>query len=255
MRELEINKMPELPFNVTEALNQLRINLSFCGDQIKTVMMTSSVPDEGKSFLAVQLWKMMAEVGNPVLLIDCDFRNSEMRRKYGIRSVDQEKLLGAAHYLAGKAEIQDVVYKTNVPNGFMIPVASTIVNPTILLESPNFQKMLEYCSGLFPFILIDTPPLGSVADALNIARHCDGSVLVVRSGDTPRKVVENSVQLLRRAESPLLGIVLNRADVNNRSSAYYHRYYHSSYYYKGYRGGYGYGHGSAHDKSNSNGGK
>ena len=101
----------------------------------------------------------------------------------------------------------------------------------------------------------DTPPLGSVADALNIARHCDGSVLAVRSGDTPRKVVENSVQLLRRAESPLLGIVLNRADVNNRSSAYYHRYYHSNYYYKGYRGGYGYGHGSAHDKSNSNGGK
>ena len=241
MRELEINKMPELPFNVTEALNQLRINLSFCGDQIKTVMMTSSVPDEGKSFLAVQLWKMMAEVGNPVLLIDCDFRNSERRRKYGIRSVEQEKLLG-------KAEIQDVVYKTNVPNGFMIPVASTIVNPTILLESPNFQKMLEYCSGLFPFILIDTPPLGSVADALNIARHCDGSVLVVRSGSTPRKMVENSVQLLRRTESPLLGIVLNRADTGSKSNAYYHRYYGSN--------GYGYGYGSSHlHNKQTNGGK
>ena len=86
-------------------------------------------------------------------------------------------------------------------------------------------------------------------------RGANKRVLVVRSGSTPRKMVENSVQLLRRAESPLLGIVLNRADVNNRSSAYYHRYYHSSYYYKGYRGGYGYGHGSAHDKSNSNGGK
>ena len=147
------------------------------------------------------------------------------------------------------------MYKTNLPNGFMIPVTSAIANPTILLESPNFTKMLDYCSERFPYVLVDTPPLGSVADALNIARHCDGSVLVVRSGDTPRKVVENSVQLLRRAESPLLGIVLNRADVNNRSSAYYHRYYHSNYYYKGYRGGYGYGHGSAHDKSNSNGGK
>ena len=178
----------------------------------------------------------------------CDFRNSEMRRKYGIRSVDQEKLLGAAHYLAGKAEIQDVVYKTNVPNGFMIPVASTIVNPTILLESPNFQKMLEYCSGLFPFILIDTPPLGSVADALNIARHCDGSVLVVRSGSTPRKMVENSVQLLRRTESPLLGIVLNRADTGSKSNAYYHRYYGSN--------GYGYGYGSSHlHNKQTNGGK
>ncbi|OUN68384.1 hypothetical protein B5G12_12655 [Faecalibacterium sp. An58] len=255
MKELEINKLPQLPFDVTEALNQLRINLSFCGDQIKVIMVTSSVPNEGKSFITMQLWKMMAEVGTPALLIDCDFRNSEMRRKYSIRSVRNEKLLGAPHYLAGKAELDEVIYKTNIPNGFMIPVTSAIANPTILLESPNFTKMLDYCSERFPYVLVDTPPLGSVADALNIARHCDGSVLVVRSGDTPRKVVENSVQLLRRAESPLLGIVLNRADVNNRSSAYYHRYYHSNYYYKGYRGGYGYGHGSAHDKSNSNGGK
>ena len=149
MKELEISRMPQLPFEVTEALNQLRINLGFCGDQIKTIMVTSSVPSEGKSFIAMQLWRMMAEVG--------------------------------------------------------------------------------------------TPPLASAADALNIARHCDGSVLVVQSGDTPRKVVDNSVQMLQHTETSLLGIVLNRADVNGRSSAYYNRYYHSSYYYKGSRYGYGYG--------------
>lgn len=249
MKELEINKMQELPFQVSEALNQLRINLSFCGEQIKTVMMTSSVPDEGKSFLAVQLWKMMSEVGTPTLLIDCDFRNSEMRRKYGIHSVNQEKLMGAAHYLAGKADIQDVIYKTNVPNGYIIPVASTIANPTILLESPNFSKMLAYCSEHFPYILVDTPPLGSVADALNIARYCDGSVLVVRSGSTPRKLVENSVQLLKRTESPLLGIVLNRADIGSKSNAYYHRYYGGNGY------GYGYGSSRSHNKPKNNGGK
>lgn len=249
MRELEINKMPELPFNVSEALNQLRINLSFCGDQFKTVMVTSSVPDEGKSFIAVQLWKKMAEVGAPTLLIDCDFRNSEMRRKYGVRSVDQEKLMGAVHYLAGKTDAPNIIYKTNIPNGYMIPVASTIVNPTILLESPNFSKMLEYCRQHFPYILIDTPPLGSVADGLTIARACDGTVLVVRSGSTPRKLVENSVQLLKRTEVPLLGIVLSRADVNNKSNAYYHRYYGSNGY------GYGYGSSHSHNKLNNNGGK
>ena len=63
MKELEIKKLPELPFNVVEALNQLRINLSFCGSNIKSVMVTSSVPNEGKSFITMQLWKMMAEVG------------------------------------------------------------------------------------------------------------------------------------------------------------------------------------------------
>ena len=71
-----------------------------------------------------------------------------------------------------------------------------------------------------------------MADALNIATHCDGTVLVVRSGETPRKLVGNSVQLLQRTEVPLLGVVLNRAEVNSKSSMYYNRYYKFGYYYK-----------------------
>lgn len=94
--------------------------------------------------------------------------------------------------------------------------------------------MIESCVKTFSYVLIDTPPLGSVADALNVAPHCDGTVLVVRSGATPRKLVDNSVQLLKRTETPLLGIVLNRADMNSKSNMYYHRYYRSSYYYNSY---------------------
>ena len=234
MKELELNKIPDLPFDVTEALNQLRINLGFCGDQIKTIMVTSSVPNEGKSFVTMQLWKMIAEVGTPAILIDCDLRNSEIRRKYGVRILRNEKLVGVPHYLAGQAEIEDVIYKTNVPNGYMIPVTSAIANPTILLESPRFARMLEYCAEHFAYVLVDTPPLGNVADALNIARHCDGSVLVVHGGETPRKMVLNSVQQLKRTDTPLLGVVLNRANVDSKSNLYYHRYYKSGYYYKSY---------------------
>ena len=234
MNHLTIQHLPELPFEIEEAVNQLRVNLGFCGDQIKTVMITSSVPNEGKSFITMQLWRMMAEVGSRVLLIDCDLRNSEMRRKYEVRILRNEKLVGVPHYLAGQAAIEDVIYKTNIPNGYMIPVTSAIANPTILLESPNFTRMLEYCAERFTYVLVDTPPLGSVADALNIARHCDGSVLVVRSGETPRKVVLNSVQQLKRTDTPLLGVVLNRANVDSKSSLYYHRYYKSGYYYKNY---------------------
>ena len=161
MKELELNKIPDLPFDVTEALNQLRINLGFCGDQIKTIMVTSSVPNEGKSFVTMQLWKMIAEVGTPAILIDCDLRNSEIRRKYGVRILRNEKLVGVPHYLAGQAEIEDVIYKTNVPNGYMIPVTSAIANPTILLESPRFARMLEYCAEHFAYVLVDTPPLAA----------------------------------------------------------------------------------------------
>ncbi len=149
-------------------------------------------------------------------MIDCDLRKSEIRNKYNIRS--DEAITGVAHYLAGKATLDDATYQTNVPNGYMIPVNATVANPSILLENDRFGRMIQASRERFGCVLIDTPPLGSVADALKIATHCDGTVLVVRSGDTPRKLVEDSVQLLRRTETPLLGVVLNRADIGSKSN-------------------------------------
>ena len=145
MKELDIKRMPPLPFEMAEALNHLRINLSFCGDQVKTIMVTSSVPGEGKSFVAMQLWKMMAEVGIPVLLVDCDFRNSRLWHRYGISAAPGEDPVGASNYFAGRADLRDVVYQTNVSNGCMIPAASTIANPSILLENPRFARMMACC--------------------------------------------------------------------------------------------------------------
>lgn len=238
MNELMIKNIPELPFDVAESINQLRVSLGFCGDQIRTIMVTSSVPNEGKSFITVNLWKMLADLGSRVLLIDCDLRNSELRTKYGISS--ENKITGIAHYLSGKVELKDAIYATNIVNGFILPLNTTIANPTILLEGSRFSSMVEQCAKIFDYILIDTPPLGSVADALNIATHADGTVLVVRSGETSRKIVENSVYLLKRTGTPLLGLVLNRAEINNKGSYYYKRYYHYGNYYKNYSG-YGYG--------------
>ena len=145
MNHLTIQHLPELPFEIEEAVNQLRVNLGFCGDQIKTVMITSSVPNEGKSFITMQLWRMMAEVGSRVLLIDCDLRKSEMRAKYGISS--DEKITGIAHYLAGKVELPDAIYSTNVPNGFLMPLAASVANPSILLENPRFAEMIGGAGG------------------------------------------------------------------------------------------------------------
>ena len=232
MKSLTINNKTPLPYSTREGLNRLRINFNFCGDQYKKVLITSSTPDEGKSFVTMQLWRMIAELGTPAVLIDCDFRKSEMRSKYGMSTSGQ--LIGGVHYLAGKAELDDAIYETNVPNGYIIPVAKTVTNPTILLESERFTQMIEHCRQRFGVVLIDTPPLGSVADAMNIATHCDGTVLVVRGGETPRKVVGDSVQQLKRTGVPLLGVVLDRAEMNSKSSLYYKRYYKSGYYYKGY---------------------
>lgn len=230
MNKIEINKLPELSWEVSEAINQLRVNLSFCGSDVKTIMVTSSVPNEGKSFVAMQLWKSIAEMGIPALFIDCDFRNSVLRTHYGFSCSGHMK--GAPHYLAGQAELEDVIYETNIKNGYIIPVAKTVVNPAILLESPKFAQMIAECRKRFGIILIDTSPLGSVADSLNIATHCDGTVLIAMCGQTPRKLVANSVEQLKRTGTPLLGVVLNAAKTNG-SNLYYKKYYGKTGYYYG----------------------
>lgn len=229
MNELKIQSLSELPFDVEEAINQLRVNIGFCGSQIKTIMITSSVPNEGKSFIAIHLWRMLAGLGNRVLLVDCDLRKSELRTKYGIST--KEKITGIAHYLSGKVELDEAIYQTNFVNGFFMPVATTIVNPTILLESDRFAAMIEQCAAQYDYVLIDTPPLESVADALQIARRADGVVMVIRSGQTSRKVVINAVDKLKRTETKILGFVLNRVETDQRGSYYYRQYYRNGYYY------------------------
>lgn len=228
MNLLTIKNLPELPFEVTEAINQLRVNLSLCGSNVKKIMITSSVPNEGKSFVAMHLWRSMAELGKKTLLIDCDLRNSEMRSKYNLSGL--EKISGLAYFLAGQVNLNDAIYRTNVANGYIIPVTTAISNPSMLLEDPLFKGMLAECLKVFDYIILDTPPLASVADALKIATNCDGSVLVVRGGATPRKLVQNSVQLLQKTGKPLLGTVLNRVNAGKGSSRYYYR----QYYYGGY---------------------
>ena len=238
MKYLTIEGLPDLPFDVAESLNQLRINLGFSGENIRTIMVTSSMPNEGKSFITMNLWKMMASVGNRVLLVDCDLRNSVLVSDYNMRS--EENMVGIVHYLAAKNGLNDVIYETNIPNGYIIPVTTNVTDPTILLESKRFQHMVDECKREFDYILLDTPPLGSVADSLTVAGYADGSLLVIRSGDEPRKLVAISVQLLRRTEVPLLGVVLNRVSTTRKGYNYYYRYNFSRY---GYGYGYAYGYG------------
>ncbi len=224
MKRITMTKMPELPFDVQESVNQLRVNLGFSGENIRTIMVTSCLPNEGKSFVTICLWRNIASVGSNVVLIDADIRNSEMRHRYGMQSEDG--LVGIEHYLSGKLGINDVVYQTDLPKGYIVPVSTNVIDPTILLESEHFKSLINACRENFDYVIIDTPPLGSVADALNIAKYCDGSVLVLASNSTSRRLAQDVVTSLKRTETPLLGVVLNRVDTSSRGSAYgyYSRY-------------------------------
>ena len=169
----------------------------------------------------------MAQTGKKVLFVDCDLRLSEIKDIYDIQTSDA--FFGIAHVLSGQCAVQDVMYKTNIPNAYMIPSANAVSNPATLLESDHFREVLDQVADVFDYVIIDTPPIGTVADALTIGKVADGNILVVRSGFTKKVLVRDTIERLKVTNQPLLGIVLNRVDVSRNIS----------YYYKGYGSYYG----------------
>ncbi|MCM1569678.1 MAG: CpsD/CapB family tyrosine-protein kinase [Roseburia sp.] len=225
----------EMPYAIEEAMNRLRINIKFCGKSTRKILLTSSMPNEGKSTIAANLWKMMAEAGFPTVLVDVDLRKSVMKERHRMLvSEDHKKDLG--YYLSGLAEYEDVVYETNVKNGYLVPCVNLLENPSMLLEDVRFRELLDRLSREYRYVIIDSPPLGSVADAALVASMCDGAVLVVRSGETSRSLIRQSFQQIEQVHCKLLGVILNRVQTGGHAyKKYYGKY---GKYYKDY--GYGY---------------
>ena len=109
---IEFGLTPQLPYSVQEAVNRLRINISFLGSDVRRIMVISSEPNEGKSFLAMHLWNQMAEAGEKTILVDADMRNSNIVTKYDIKRTDGMEMKGTTHYLAGNAQINEVLVHT-----------------------------------------------------------------------------------------------------------------------------------------------
>lgn len=230
MKEIKMN-IPALPYAVEEAMNRLRVNIKFCGKNTKKILIISSVPNEGKSTVAVQLWKMLAEAGFPSVLVDMDLRKSVLKERLKFQSKD--KMIGLDYYVSGLAEYQDVVYKTNINNGYIVPVSNHLENPSTLLEDPRMEELFDKLEADYRYVIIDALPLESVADGAQIAPLCDGAILVVRSGMTSRKLIRQSVQQLERVNCKILGMVLNRVETKSRTyQKYYGKYgkYYGDYY-------------------------
>ena len=222
----EIN--PELPYSVEEAFNRLRINVSFFGTDIRKIMIISSEPNEGKSFVAYHLWRQMARAQEQSILVDMDMRKSVMVENYGISREDGKELWGLTHYLSDNKKIEDCVLTTDMEYGDILPNVNNIVNPSLLLESRRFSGLMDLLAEKYRYVFLDVPPLGLVSDGERIGHFCDGAILVVRSGVTSKGIVLNSVAQLERAGCPLLGVVLNR--VGGSGGKYYGKYYGSKYY-------------------------
>lgn len=222
---LSIKKSLDLPYNLKEAFNSLRINLNFAAEDSKVIMVTSSVAGEGKSFVSMHLMKMFAESGKRVCLIDTDMRRSALLKNYLISS--DKSIVGLSHYLSGQNKFGDILYRVeNLNNAYMICCGAYVVDPTILLENKRFKMLMENMTNNFDYVIVDCAPIGLVSDAKIISKYCDGALMVIRSDFLMRSVVINTARQLEESGCRLIGYVLNRKAISN--SAYYYRYDYES---------------------------
>lgn len=236
MIKVTLQRLPEINRVTGEAYKQLRTNLLFCGDDIKTVMITSTIPNEGKTEICFHLSQSLAQSGKRVLLLDGDIRKSVM----AARLQPDISVKGLSHYLAGQEDLDNIICQTNVENLYMIFAGTSVPNPSELLGGARFPGMLAACCRVFDYIIIDSPPVGSVIDSAVMGAHVDGAILVVGYGDVSQKAAAKAKNQLEKSGCRILGAVLNRVDTKKGS------------YYGGYYGKY-YGHyGGNHDKEKEN---
>ena len=249
MQKLLLQDMPELPYAMEEAINRLRVNISFLGKEIRKIMVVSAMSNEGKSLVSMHLWRQMAEGGTQSVLLDADMRKSVIVDKYNIKVLEEGDKkrkpvskrkdiihLGTTGYLSGDQPLEDVIYQTQYESGDIIPNFDNVVNPSLLLESSRFKNMLNDLAGQYRYVFIDAPPLNLVSDGERMGHLCDGAILVVRAGATSKKLVRNCIGQLERAGCPILGLVLNR--VEGARGGYYTKRY-GNYYYGKDQGYYG----------------
>lgn len=221
MTNIEI-KFRKLNYASVEAYKTLRTNIQFCGEDKRIIEITSCFPNEGKSSVSLNLAISMAETGKKVLLINADLRKAKMLGKVGIG--DSAK--GLTHYLSKQADMSDVICSTNVQNFYLVNSGPVPPNPAELLGSKYFSQMLIFLREEYDYILIDTPPLGSVIDSAIIAEKCDGAILVIESGAVRYRFAQEVKAQLEKSKCPILGVILNKVDIAGYGK--YYEYYNDS---------------------------
>lgn len=211
MPTLEIaQKKLEFIKKAEEYYNALSTNIQLSGDKLKVISVTSVNPGEGKTTTSVNIARSFARTGYKTLLIDGDTRNSVISGVFKSR----EKITGLTEFLSGTADLSHGLCDTNIENLFVIQSGSVSPNPTALLQSKNFNDMIETLRKYFDYIIVDTPPIGIVIDAAIITQKCDASILVTAIGEVNKRDVQKAKQQLEQTEKLFLGVVLNKLDIS-----------------------------------------
>lgn len=199
-----------------EAYRSLRSNIEYSSfdDEYRVIVVTSSVPEEGKSTTSGNLAIALAQSGNSVLLVDCDMRKPSIHKMFKISNA-----AGTAELLLRKKLFEEVANKYN-ENLTIITAGKIPPNPSEMLASRAMTAFIEEMKKEFKYIILDTPPLQAVTDAQVLSTKADGVLLIVRAGSTKREMVFNSVDLIKKVQGKVIGTVLN--GVENKKNSYYY---------------------------------
>ena len=203
----------------TEAYQNLRTALLFArrDDSGQVVLVTGTAPQEGKTTTIVNLARLLAGSGEKTVVVDCDLRRAQMHQRLGLTREP-----GFTDFFVRHEPLSALLRPTATPNLFVLTAGPLPPNPPALLARKALGDLLEELKRSFEWVLVDSPPLASVTDALLLARHADHALLVVQHNKVDKKLVKRSAAALRKATPNLLGVVLNVVDVRARSYQYYY---------------------------------
>jgi polysaccharide biosynthesis transport protein len=216
---------------MAESYRALRTSLLLTnlGAPPKVIIITSALPQEGKSTTSISCANVLAQKGIRVLLIDADLRRPSIHKTLGMGPRS-----GLSNVLTGSATLQQVIARSPVlPNVFVLPAGTPPPNPAELLASSNMRDVLEELRGQYDHIVIDTPPTLSVTDAVVLSPRADAIVLVIRSGQTTKQALRRARDLLMQVNAKVSGVLLNAVDLS--SPDYYYYYEYKSKYSRYYR--------------------
>ncbi|UKJ81809.1 CpsD/CapB family tyrosine-protein kinase [Priestia megaterium] len=216
-RRLLAHNSPKDP--VAEQYRTIRTNIQFSNvDQdIKTIVLTSSGAEEGKSTTSANLATVYAQQGLNVLLIDAD-----LRKPTGHYTFRLENHIGLTNVLTRQSTLAQAVQESEIPHLSVLTSGPIPPNPSELLASTQMVELLKEMKEQFDMIIFDTPPILAVADAQILANQVDGTILVVSSGKTEKDAALKSKELLSNAKGKLLGVVLNNRKVEEGNYYYYY---------------------------------
>ncbi len=190
----------------------------------KKIVISSSLPEDGKSTITTNLGIVIGQTGSKVLLVDCDLRKGRLHNFFNIKSSP-----GVTNVLSNMIDIENAIQKTTYDNLYVLPLGTIPPNPSELMASSQMEELLKKLEREYDYIIIDTPPVRVVSDALILMKAADGVLIVVREEVTSHSDITNFLSKCKYMEIKVLGFILNGISLNQEKKSKYHYYYYNNY--------------------------